>query len=271
MKDRINKNQQGSIVVYASILMMGASAIALTLSLVVLTAVKIGENTSDRTNAFYAAETGLEEALYQVKFKREQKIYALHNTLEEISCDGSILLANGDESYCPHANNTTATSLTFNLKKGQSKQIDLYDPDSAGSLFISGAGTANLSWTTKDCSEQPVEFSVKSFAKESVGQSVINPEDYAVTLPATSPYSYALEQNLSHIIKVKALGCDLKNARFWAADSNEDIIPLPNYITLESDGWSEKASIKLQASTIWKPPLSGLGDYVLFSEQSITK
>ncbi|MFA6028050.1 MAG: pilus assembly PilX N-terminal domain-containing protein [Patescibacteria group bacterium] len=270
MKDKRKKNQKGSIILYATVLMMGASAIALTLSFVVLISVRMSDNFSNMINAYSAAETGLEKSLYEIKANKQDKSAGMEDTLTEVDVFSGTL-TNAESSYSVDADNDKVDTLTFDLKKGQSKQIDLFNEEDGSSIMPTGPGTIFMSWTTSGCSVQAAEFGVKSFTKGTAAPSIISPEDFIVTLPSGSPYDYALLEDMSHIVRLKSLGCDLNDVEMHLSAEGYINYPLPNYITIESEGVSGKTSIKLRADTIWKPPLSGIGDYVLFSEQSLNK
>jgi len=268
MKDK--KNQQGSIVIYATFLMIILCAIVTLLAFIILVSIRSTSNSKQSIVAFYAAESGLEKSLYTIKTNRDSQSLTLASTIT--SLNGLTVMAYSSSTDVILADNSSTTVLDFNLLKGQSKQIDIFNPDSGLSILTAGAN-ANLSWTKSGCTGtgNPIEYGKKEFS--GLGGSYwgnIFDNDYLVSLPSSSPYVDPLLSSYNYQFKIKALECDLSDIQFTIT-SGSTAVALPNYITIRSTGTNGKASIKLQADTIWKPPLSGLGEYVLFSEDTITK
>lgn len=267
MKDK--KNQQGSIVIYATFLMIILCSIVTLLAYLILVSIRATSNSKQSIIAFYAAESGLEKSLFSIKTNRDNQSQTLASTIT--SMNGSTALAYSSRDVIL-ADYSSTTELDFSLLKGQSKQIDVFNPDS-GLSILTASDTANLSWTASSCTgaSNPAEFGIKEFS--GLGGAAwgdIFDTDYLVSLPAASPFTQALLPNYNYQIKIKALECDLSDVHF-SITSGSTPIALPNYITIRSTATNGKASIKLQADTIWKLPLSGLGEYVLFSEDTITK
>lgn len=83
------------------------------------------------------------------------------------------------------------------------------------------------------------------------------------------PITISLNPN-SKELRIKALYCDINNLSAQIA-SGEELRPLPHRIVIHSEGQYRNAKRVLQASVLPKPPLSGLFDFVLFSECSLIK
>ena len=268
MKDKKGR-QQGSIVIYAVLVMLILTAIVTLMAFMVFVSIRSATNSKNAAIAFYAAETGLEKSLYTIDKNRDSSL--LSTTLSAINSAGVVTLSYARGTYTLAANNTETTTLTFDLAKGQSQQIDLFDPDDGSSLFPENTPTVNLSWTNDLlCAGSPIEFGLKEF--NSSDWSAIFDQEYLVILPPTSPYNtYALEQNFNYQVKIKALQCDLTDVNFSVVNDDSTLEPFPNLLVIRSVGAKGKSSIKLEARWVWKPPLSGLGEFVLFSEEQITK
>lgn len=263
------KDNKGSVVLYAVFLMMALSATAMITAFVVLSATRYTGNSTRAASAFYAAESGIESSLYKIKDYRDDK-NPVSTAIDDIDNDSGTL--SNDANYAVDADNEYKTEIIFDLPLHESKQVDIFDPDD-GSSILEGDSTLNISWhNSASCAAitgDVLEVSVNSFDMTTIGSggSTIGTYVYPKT---TSSMSLSLSYDWSYKIKLKSLRCDLENVTVSVA-SGENAIAFPNYIKIISTGGMGTASFPMQAETIWKPPLSGLGEFVLFSEETITK
>lgn len=249
------KDNKGSVVLYAVFLMMALSATAMITAFVVLAATRFTGNSTRAASAFYAAESGIESSLYKIKDYRDDK-NTVSAAIADIDNDNGTL--SNDATYIVNAVNDYKTSLEFDLPAYESRQIDIFDPDTGGSL-LSSDGTLSFDWDNTVVCDMEVILHEFTSATLISGPTIIN-------YTYSSADSIGLAAGFSYKIKIKALTCDLENVT--VAISN---LYFPNYIKITSTGEMGTASFPMQAETIWNPPLSGLGEFVLFSESEITK
>lgn len=279
MKDNNINKQRGSIILYALILMLVLSAIVTLIASIVLISIRSTSNSNKAITAFYAAETGLERSLQTIKANRDNQTVSLDYTLyTTINGWGATTLTTASSRYLVVSNNTETTSINFNLPIGTSKQIDLFEPDDGSPVIETTAATVNMAWDLgtnciSTCASPDLEYSYKTFQSTTWGTAASG-EDYTTykigcTTPPCSSGSYSLTPSFGYQLKFKPICCDLDNVTISVNNGSD--ISFKNYLIIESTGSLGNSSVKLRANTIWKPPLSGLGEYVLFSEQSITK
>jgi len=264
------KDNKGSVVLYAVFLMMALSATAMITAFVVLNTTRYTGNSTRVASAFYAAESGIEQGLYEIKQHRDDRTTI--NEALDASTIADTTLDNG-AIYSTVAVNDYKTEISFDIPLYESKQIDFFDPDS-GDALISSTGTINIIWhrVTGCTSAADLELSIRSFTSSTWDDVLGTGEGVNVLACADSctNTAYPLQASYGHKIKLKPLYCDLEITEFYITDE-DGRVAFPNYIKITSTGEMGVSSFPMQAETIWKPPLSGLGEFVLFSEMEITK
>lgn len=282
MKDNKINKQKGSIILYALILMLVLSVIVTLIASIVLINIRSTSNSSKAISAFYAAETGLERSLQSIKANRDSQAVSLTSTLSTINGWGAATLATANSQYLVDSNNTETTSINFNLPIGSSKQIDLFDPDTGAAVISGSLAIVNMTWepganciSSSSCTatSADLEYSYKKFQSTTWGTATSG-EDYQTSkitcaTASCSSTTLSLTPSFGYQLKFKPICCDLNNVTIRVNNGSD--INFKNYLIIESTGSYGNSSIKLRANTIWKPPLSGLGEYVLFSEESISK
>ncbi len=254
------KDNKGSVVLYAVFLMMALSATAMATAFTILSAIRFTGNSTRAASAFYAAESGIEQGLYEIKQHRDDRAIIIDalsaSTIADTTLDNGAI-------YSTVATNDYKTEISFDLPLYSSKQIDIFDPDTGESLFLSGPGSLSFSWDNYVFCD--MEVSINEFTNATI-----------ISGPTITNYIYnsgnvlSLTKDYSYKIKIKPLTCDLENVTVEISSEYDDIY-FPNYIRIISTGEMGIASFPMQAETIWKPPLSGLGEFVLFSEEEIIK
>jgi hypothetical protein len=266
------KDNKGSVILYAVFLMMALSATAILTAFVILTSIRYTSNSTHATSAFYAAESGIENSLYKIRDYRDTRGTVV-DAVADIN-DDSGTLSNGAD-YSVDADHEYIDSLSFDLPMYSSKQVDVFDPDTAESL-LSATGTIIITWhKAVGCTDAAdLELSIKSFTNSSWEDSLdtgIGEGTYKLYCATScTNNAYSLQSGYSHKIKLKPVYCDLVIDSITISSGGSDIT-FRNYIKIVSTGEMGTATFPMQAETIWKPPLSGLGEFVLFSEDTITK
>jgi hypothetical protein len=209
--------------------------------------------------AYYAAESALESSLYQIR--------SLETPLTSLPLSGT--LDNGatwelDWSY-------EQTDINTNIPENTTYQLDLFDPDDlswfpniealrfvwegSGKLeiaYISWVPGASITWPQEDYyAESPISF---------VSPAIV--------------YT-ALDDLHAYRIRLKAVDGDIDNLNItgWSDDGllPGTQQPLPSHITLNARGSYGKSRQAISATTPRFNQLSGIFDFVLFSEQQVTK
>lgn len=292
--------QSGMVLVLAILVMGVVLGTAIVFSNLIIREIQQSRLIDQSIQAYYLAESGSERALYQLR-QREAVI----------DCDlvqtGSTCLVT---SYCsaPVPANTvpcindsegglningswqlTATNeqeTTILLKRGESFQIDLFDPfqssesninevgvysaDSGLTLYGEFVNLTNILNVTNPtvaiCLTQPPVF--KDFIEEPPsqfgsldGKNILDECSYSFRL--NFPFNSPQESSL--------ITFTVYDRVFINPNWESQLVPIPSRLLIDSEAAFGSSFQRIRVRTPIRPPLSGLYDFVLFSEQEIKK
>lgn len=260
VNQNIKTNQRGMVLLLALILMASAVIIGLGMASIIIQDLRQSILTDNSITAYYSAESALESALF--------KIRALDTPLGSLPGSGN--LDNNAEWSLEWSN--SRPDVTVNILKDQTYQLDLFNPDELSEP--AGVEALRFSW------EGPGQLEV-AYIGWTPAASIVWPQDqYQVVTP---PIGYvapaviydALSAGQAYRIRLKAVGGDIENLYItgWADDAATpgSQVPLPSHITLRANGSFGLARQALSAIIPRHAQLSGLFDFVLFSEEEIRK
>lgn len=278
------KNQQGSVLVFSLIVMAMLFAAALSLAFLLLMQIKKGQNQDQALAAYYAAETGLEQSLDYFFTQRVDKSSNLEDTLDYIRGFYDALDTGSTYALDSIGTSGSADNVNFKLEKFGTKQLDLINPEATfASLDIDkfvlnwndtcDAGVPSrieLSW---------VQWPETGWLDESgYGEAVIKNIFTCGSLTPETGWQCKLEDvtpspGYNYRVRIKSLDCDLPYLSAELEDALGNAVNFPGWVTLKARGSSQQGKTlqALEAQLPWRLPLSGLGDYVLFSAGDIIK
>ncbi|MFA5135078.1 MAG: hypothetical protein WC505_04840 [Patescibacteria group bacterium] len=278
-------HQHGIALLYSLLVISLFTAIAITISIIVINELKLTASSTDATVAYYAAESGIERGLHTVQLARADSTKTLQDAVDEVGQ----LSADLDWSKASYTDEDSqkATSRIehVEVKEYEYIQADYYDVSSPLDptdgvvvrtlMVVNGDGITNpdaasyaeVSWTAWN-SNGLLESSASA-------RKVIGPSDLEEgwTLDLQAPYSDTFIP-VGYRVRVKALLGDLSDVTLTPrkADGNElSDDELPSQLQIKSIGTYRNFKQSLTATVPWKVPLFGLYDYVLFSESTILK
>jgi hypothetical protein len=287
MKVYTPHNQSGVVLLLALLIVSVVLGSAGILSNLVIRSIQQTRLIDQSMQAFYGAESGAERALYQVR-RREAIPDCAALTL------GSVCQANGTCSLNPDVACITATNGTLALgsgwkanasnemstevllKKGGSFQIDLFNPYQASAANINQVVLANdvpnlslyseftnvtniLNVGLSNCQSQPPVF--KGFIQTPAAIGSLDGK----SILAQCSYSFRLNYPLDSSGEQSLISITVFNQ-----DSNTQL-PIPSRLTITTSALFGKSYQSLTIKTPVRPPVSGLYDFVLFSEQPLVK
>ncbi len=247
-----------------STILIGATA----LSAIVLRDLKIARTLDEGGEAYYAAETGIEGALYDLR----------KTDLTPSGIPGAGALSSG-ASFIRQVIPGEPVYTVPLLKKDDFTEFNLLDPDNLQNS--PGIEALRFNWTDTCGGLSGAEL---SYAEWPVGASFVWPTGGSYTgtfwkfrhqssegLPWLKADTIAATNN--YRMRLKADNCDLVNleVRAYSDDAGTIARDLPSRITIHSTGSAGRANQTLQAQIPRLAPLSGIWDYVIFSEQAIVK
>jgi len=255
------KNKKASVLLLALLMMSGMIMAGLGLGTLVVNEIKQARNIDNSVIAFYMADLGGEESLYHIR-KTDEAFTEIKNKLEpEKDVGGGKVQRKLDDSE-PY--------IFTNLKENEDLYIDLYDPDNINSS--AGIKSINLTWqNADDCGlgSAGIEF---NYIEWTPGSSLDWDSKSHEFIYLNSPAAInSFSPAHSYQIRIKALNCGVKNLQIEAHNSEGNMAKIPNRIVIKSIGSFEKTKQAIKVIVPRKSPLSGLYDYILFSEKSLIK
>jgi hypothetical protein len=291
MINHLGKINSGSVLVYVLLVISLISAIALTVSVIIINELKLTTSAADATMAYYAAESGLERGLYGVKVMRESGAI-LSDALSTIQ---SYVVSNGfvnNSTYTDAGSATQASEISHQaIKENQYLQADYYDVDSplapsvVESITVQNGTQASNPDTASWAEVSWIAWDENGTLGESTSaRKVIGPTDLQPDEIQTDGWPINLNTFGSgfvpsgYRVRIKALFGDLSNISVTPYDQvggpyqgGSEVTNLASQIVIKSVGEKDKFKQALTAILPWKLPLFGLYDYVLFSEGEIAK
>ncbi|MFH1207283.1 MAG: pilus assembly PilX N-terminal domain-containing protein [Patescibacteria group bacterium] len=272
------RHNQGVVLIYALLVIGLLTAIALTVSLVIINELKLTSSSTDGTLAYYAAESGIEKGLYGVKVKRDEGVMSLTNTVSLVAA----YAANFTSNNASYANDQTVsgTSLIINraLTENEMVQADYYDVDNpldpdddriVNQVLVSNSGNNPDSWAEVSW----IGWDATGLLATSVdAKKIIGPTDLSNgwTINLANVYTAGITP-VGYRLRVRALFGPITGLSVFPSNSGTEVTVLPSQVIIKSVGKRNTFKQALTATVPWRLPLSGLYDYVLFSEGELSK
>jgi len=267
---RLFNNHQGTILLLALMVMAGVMTVSIGTATLIISEVKQSLQLDQSIIAFYAAESGSERALYQARAQNFNP-QAFSQLSVELDNNASYQLVATD----------TEPVLYKNLSQDETYQVDLYDPHSLGEL-TNPIKSVSLQWEGAS-SWLEVNWScwntAGSLGEPKSGYFAQSADPVFIDLfDAANCYLYRLRIMARHgdanSIQLKAYSEVDPVAACQGAENCR--VPLPARVQIKAVGKYPGNSTAASRQAILltmpeKPPLSGLYDYVLYSEEEVKK
>lgn len=265
----------------ALLVMAGIMTAGLAIGAIVLNEIKQARNIDFSAVAYYASESGVEQALY--KLRKEE---AVLNCPAGV-CDPNGYCTLGDREPClrggGNLDNQSSFTATWTdkaeqiygkIKKDGTLQVDLYNLEEEAAP---GIESLKIDWTDTCAGGSRIELSFVTWTP--AGGWIDNREKYEYSYnPAFPALSTAINNKFSgtkiYRVRIKAFECDIANMTITAWGADNAAPPkkeIPSMITLNSVGNYINLRQAVKMTMPRKSPMSGLYDFVLFSECSLVK
>lgn len=273
------KNQKGNVLLLALLVMAGIMTAGLAIGTIILNEIKQARNIDFSALAYYAAESGVEEALY--KLRKEDAV---------LSCPAGNCGANGfctlggQEPCLRDAGNLENQSswartaddkewqIYGKIDKDNTLQVDLYDPDGNAAA---GIESLKIQWTPQCAPTETSTIDVSYIAwNPASGWSVDTEKKFKYSSSASPVINNGFSGIKSYRVRIKALYCDISNLVVTAWGNDNAAAPqvqIPARVVLNSVGQYSNLRQAIRMTMPRRSPMSGLYDYVLFSECSLVK
>lgn len=214
--------------------------------------------------SFYAAETGMENSLYEVR---------KNNTSLGSFASNEVILNNKSSWKIIQKDNPTELNFS-NLKENETIQIDLFDPGSSSigssvdALKFSWTGSwLQINWVEWKWNTDHIEWSSSTSPLE---EKLLSSADCSSQSPC---FFTDFSPNKMYRVRAKALFGLVSDLKIKACgnDSCLATTTIKGRGVLESEGKFNKSKQRIKTEFSLSSPLSGIWDYVLFSEESLVK
>lgn len=272
------KDSQGNVLLLALLVMAGIMTAGLAIGAIIINEIRAAKNVDFASLAYYAAESGVEQALY--KFRKEDAV--IECPTGECGING--FCANGESCIRSNGileNQSSWTRTVTNkewqiyskIKKDETLQVDLYDPDNVTAAV--GIESIKIEWTPQCVPPASSMIEVSYIAwNPSVGWGEESEKRFKYSAIASPVINNGFSSTKAYRLRIKAFYCDISNliVTAWANnDANAPQVQIPARIILNSIGNFSNLRQAIKMTMPRKSPMSGLYDYVLFSECSLVK
>jgi hypothetical protein len=212
--------------------------------------------------AYYAAESGVEQSIFNVR-----RTGRLPDSYPEIP--GNLLLNSG--KWWTDVTGMTEIIYT-NIDKNGFTEVDLFNPDAPA--MATNIDYVEVTWSDSCGGCSSLHASVVSWlpgaqvAWTDQAARFENPFEFA---GGSATLSLGPAPNKLYRLRLRAREATLENVVIRAYDSLGNPQPLPGQITIDATGQYVDARRRLIATMPYGAPLSGIFDFVIFSECSLVK
>ncbi len=236
----------------------------------------IESKSSDNANvAFYAAESGNEQAIYYIRKLDIQDVSTLNLNSYILSGSGASITRVVDDSIL---------NINLGLEKDEIFQFDMYNASNLSEK--SNLAYLKISWEDNCDHGSWVELTSNEWSPDQGGVywgSSVDSNHIKKSLLNEPPYTNIssiggsdISPDNAYQFRIRPLFCDIYDLTISAFNSNNQQIAFKNIYNIKTVGQYPGTSTNgnkqaLSVSLKRKDPLSGLFDYVVFSEKSLIK
>lgn len=281
-----NKREEGVALIASLLVLSLIIASAVALSRIIFNEVRMSVNTGNSIIAYYSADSGMERALYSIKYSRESSDFDNNflalNGVEE-SIDGT------DQDYTISQATINTTGYTaYEVSTSSPAYVDIIDPSGdLGDLPWSGPFvnfyTYGLTWVIDDCfpyhASDKIEISYTAFDGASFG--AVLPEVTKRIVLCNCTYdsndecqidlsSYAISNDKYYRFMLRPLDSTAESLDFniYLFGNPQGIL---SQTSITVDGSYHNSAYSISARLPSLVPVSHAFNYVVFSEEPIVK
>ncbi len=274
------KVESGNVLLLALLVMAGIMTAGLAIGSIILNEIRQARNIDFASAAYFAAESGVEQALY--KFRKEDAVIICPAGI----CDENGFCTLGDRESCIRGNGNLSNQSSWTrtvadkewqiyekIKKDESLQVDLFDPSGTSAA---GVESIKIEWTPECVPPATSMIEVAYIAwNPSVGWVAGSEQRFKYSVSASPVINNGFSSTRSYRVRIKAFYCDISNLIVTAWGENDAIpgsqVQIPARVVLNSVGSFSNLRQAVKMTMPRKSPMSGLYDFVLFTECSLVK
>jgi len=252
------RDQKGSVLLLALMIMSSVVIASVGMSSLILASLQQSRVLDNAAIAYYAAESGIEDALFSAR--RDEELPTVESGIA-LSNDAAWDRTVEDKEWIIYPGTIVQDAVT---------EIALYDPDAP--TDDTGIANVRVEWSD-DCGGFSVlQATLVGWQSGGAIAWDANASTRLFTLDAgggadvTMPVSGRLYR-----LRLAAKKCALQNVSVDATNASGGAVQIPGRIKVDSTGTYSNARQTITATLPRRAPLSGLFDFVIFSECSLVK
>ncbi len=286
-----DREKKGAVLIMAIVITSGILVLGSELVLFVLNSLQYGRSVDYSTVAQYAAESGAEHAMWQIRKEERATLDTTGNramgVLDENEKDygWSFLNANGAIDPLKFSTSIDRIEKMF-LPENASVQASLYTESNGSVIGIPNMKSLKVSWEKESCAPLDQRPWIETSIVQWTGGNSIDwseaqvKKDFQQPLGADKKFvvvnfmSYEMDGK-PMIVRVKTMFCDLSRFTITlhsdTSASDNALLSLPNYINANPSGSYRGFQQNSRVIFPQKGSLSNMFDFVLFSEDQLQK
>ena len=246
--------EKGSILLFALMIMSSMIVTAGGLTAIILSSLQQSRAIDDSVVAYYAAEGAVEQAMYQYR-----KLDYLPPVEQGVQLDNT----------AEYDRNVTTNELVIyagTVTQDAFTEVALYDPDDP--TIATDIAKVVVSWNDSCEGCSVLEASLVGW--QSGDPLIWDPNSASFRFMGGSAVMSVLSDRL-YKLRLVAKYADLENLQIRAYSSGNTPIELPSRFIVDAVGKYSSSQRRLIVSMARQTPLSGIYDFVIFSECSLVK
>ncbi len=277
----------GSVLVMTIIIASGIMVVSAEFALFVVGAIRQARTIDQATIALYAAESGAESGLFQIRREGRDSLRKTKSLEGEFPLGMKWTLEN--DLITTRFRNSIDTLAKSLMKKNETSELALYKTSAHGLNGIQGLESMKITWEKEnscgDIEGQRPWFEISVIEWEGgqvdwnnvwVKKAFLEPIDLAkqVILDFSTVRELAAQYR-PMLVRVKPLFCDLIGVQLTlhsdATGTSVPPIPIPNYFFLAPEGIFSTISQRIETIFPGKESAMSIFDFTLFSEDQVKK
>ncbi len=250
--------QRGTVLLMALIIMSGVVISSMGVGSLIVSSLQQSRSLDNGITAYYAAESGVEDGLYAVR----------HQDTLPASVTTARTLGN-NATWTRTVTSSESVVYAGTISQDAVYEIALYDPEaSTTSLNI---GSLQVTWSDSCSGCSVVQTSLVGWKS---GGPVLWDPNATVNLYTWSGSGVAIavpDTTKLYRFRMTAKNADMQNVQIRALDTGGAPTNVPGRVRIDGLGTFNQNTQKLTATLPRGVPLSGIFDFVVFSECSLVK
>jgi Tfp pilus assembly protein PilX len=249
------QDERGTILLFALMIMSSVIVTVSGMTAVILSALQQARAVDNAIVAYYAAESGVEDAVYTLR--RDGTMPSTQTTAQPLTNTATWTRAVTPSEPVVYAGTLPQDSFV---------EIAMYDPDQPTNA--TNIASVEVSWSDSCSGCTIVEASMVDW--DSGAAIVWNPYPAVYKFTGGSATLSAAAGKL-YRLRLMARKAEIENVQVRAFDSSHAALNVPGRVRIESTGSFGQVQQRLTVTMPRQVPLSGLYDFVVFSECSLVK